>query len=83
MSNLASRAGAAKAQVQRAVDGDAHDEAAAMEPSKTGWMLKKGGVRRAWANRWFELRGAFLFRSEKEGGKVAGFTDLRQCSGVR
>ena len=48
-----------------------------------GWMHKKGGVRRTWAKRWFELRGHFLFRCEDKGGSFSGAVYLPSCEWVR
>ena len=58
-----------------------HAEMAMLEHS--GWMLKKGQVRRGWSRRYFELSGDFLFYFEKKGGEKKGSIDLVSALDVR
>ena len=52
-----------------------------------GWMVKRGGLRKNWARRWFELRGASLIYykdAEGESGRDRkGTVNLSLCSAAR
>jgi hypothetical protein len=50
---------------------------------EAGWMDKQGGVRRAWRNRYFELRGDIMFYRDDVGGKIKGVVDLAEAVDVR
>ena len=57
------------------------------KPEFCGWMVKRGGVRKNWAKRWFELRGAsLLYYKDAEGQSGRdrkGEVDLSRCSAAR
>ena len=60
------------------------DKVAAEPLSLSGWMSKKGGVRRNWQKRWFELKGTVLIYTEKEGdAKVSGAIAVDECTAAR
>eukprot|EP01047_Picozoa_sp_COSAG01_P084871 COSAG01_NODE_18402_length_1078_cov_1.277835_1_plen_180_part_00 len=54
----------------------------------SGWLKKRGGLRKNWLRRWFELRGAELYYYEsqtaaRQGAKPNGSIPLRDCCDVR
>ena len=79
---LGARMSVAQQQLSRDSRADAK-QAETLPLVYSGWMSKKGGVRRSWARRWFELRGDFLLRRESEAGPFVGSIHLPSCEAVR
>lgn len=57
------------------------------EAEYCGWMIKRGGLRKNWARRWFELRGASLIYYKDADGESGrdrkGEVNLSDCSAAR